>query len=75
VINYLGGSIELEEKNPDEVSEPYQNVEIKNPYFEVIPPELISGVITEEGLMRPVDIKQKIESMRGYVEPIYLTRK
>ncbi len=71
VLNYLGSSIELEEKTPDEVSEPMKNVTIKNPYFEVVPPELITGVITEEGLMEPLDIRQKMESMRKYVEPLY----
>jgi translation initiation factor 2B subunit (eIF-2B alpha/beta/delta family) len=71
VLNYLGGSIELEEKTPDEVSEPLKNVSIKNPYFEVVPPELITGVITEEGLMEPLDIRQKMEFMRKYVEPLY----
>ena len=71
VINYLGGSIELEEKTPDEVSKPMKNVSIKNPYFEVVPPELITGVVTEEGLMEPLDIRQKMEHMRKYVEPLY----
>ena len=47
------------------------NVEIKNPYFEIIPPELITGVITEMGLMDPLDIRQQMESMRKYVEPLY----
>ena len=71
VLNYLGQSIELEAKTPDEVSEPLNNVDIKNPYFEVIPPELITGVVTEMGLMAPLDIRQQMESMRKYVEPLY----
>jgi translation initiation factor 2B subunit (eIF-2B alpha/beta/delta family) len=71
VLNYLGASIELEAKTPDEVSEPMKNVTIKNPYFEIVPPELITGVITEEGFMEPLDIRQKMESMRKYVEPLY----
>jgi translation initiation factor 2B subunit (eIF-2B alpha/beta/delta family) len=75
VLNYLGDTLELEEKTPDEVSEPLKNVTIKNPYFEVIPPELITGVITEEGLMEPLDIRQKMESMRKYVEPLYVVGK
>ena len=60
-----------EEKTPDEVSEPMKNVIIKNPYFEVVPPELITGVVTEEGFMEPLDIRRKMESMRKYVEPLY----
>ena len=75
VLNYLGDSIQLEEKTPDEVSEPMKNVSVKNPYFEVVPPELITGVITEEGLMEPLDIRQKMESMRKYVEPLYAAGK
>ena len=75
VLNYLGASIELEEKTPDEVSEPLKNVAIKNPYFEVVPSELITGVITEEGFMEPLDIRQKMESMRKYVEPLYAAEK
>ena len=75
VLNYLGASIELEAKTPDEVSEPLKNVTIKNPYFEIVPPELITGVITEEGFMEPLDIRQKMESMRKYVEPLYDARK
>ncbi|MCW4013684.1 MAG: hypothetical protein NWF07_11920 [Candidatus Bathyarchaeota archaeon] len=71
VLNYLGQSIELEAKTPDEVSEPLENVDIKNPYFEVVPPELITGVVTEMGLMAPLDIRQQMESMRKYVEPLY----
>ena len=75
VLNYLGASIQLEEKTPDEVSESIRNVTIKNPYFEVVPPKLITGVITEEGFMEPLDIRQKMESMRKYVEPLYDARK
>ena len=75
VLNYLGTSLELEAKTPDEVTEPMKNVTIKNPYFEVVPPELITGVITEEGLMEPLDIRQKMESMRKYVEPLYTAGK
>jgi translation initiation factor 2B subunit (eIF-2B alpha/beta/delta family) len=71
VINYLGDSIKLEEKTPDEVSEPMKNVTIKNPYFEVVPPKLITGVVTEEGFMEPLDIRRKMESMRKYLEPLY----
>ena len=52
-----------------------KNVSVKNPYFEVVPPELITGVITEEGLMEPLDIRQKMESMRKYVEPLYAAGK
>ncbi len=71
VLNYLGQSIALEKKTPDEVSTPLKNVTIKNPYFEVVPPGLITGVVTEMGLMTALDIRQQMESMRKYVEPLY----
>lgn len=71
VLNYLGQSIELEHMTPLEVSEPLNNVIIKNPYFEVVPSQLITGVVTEMGLMAPLDIRQQMESMRKYVEPLY----
>lgn len=75
VLNYLGSPIVLEEKNPEEVSSSLKNVTIKNPYFEVISSDLITGVITEEGFMEQFDIRQKMESMRKYVEPLYRSRK
>ncbi|MBD3171521.1 hypothetical protein GF326_03525 [Candidatus Bathyarchaeota archaeon] len=69
VLNYLGKTIEPEMKPPDEVAEPMLNVTIGNPYFEVVPPRLITGVITEKGLMEPLDIRTNMEFMRRYVEP------
>ncbi len=70
VLNYLGQPIELEEKTPDEVAEPRENLRVRNIYFEVTPPELITAVITEEGLMEPLDIRRKMEELRKVVEPL-----
>ena len=45
--------VELEEKEPSEVMEPGRlppEVRIKNPYFDITPLELVSGIITENGL-------------------------
>ena len=70
VLNYLGQPVELEEKAPEEVAEPRENLRVRNIYFEVTPPELITAVITEEGIMEPLDIRRKMEEFRKVVEPL-----
>ncbi len=49
-----GEEVDLEEKEPSEVVEPERlppAVNIKNPYFDITPPELVTGVVTENGLL------------------------
>lgn len=75
VLNYLGQEIELEEMSPEEVVEPTDNLRVRNFYFEVIPPELVTAVITEEGIMEPLDIKRKMEELRKQVEPLLNPKK
>ncbi len=70
VLNYLGQEIELEEKEPEEVVEPSQNIQVRNFYFEITPPELVTAIVTEEGVMEPIDIKRKMEELRKMVEPL-----
>lgn len=70
VLNYLGQEIELEEMNPEEVVEPSDNLRVRNFYFEVIPTELVTAFITEEGIMESIDIKKKMEELRKQVEPL-----
>jgi ribose 1,5-bisphosphate isomerase len=51
-----GEEVDLEEKDPSEVAEPGRLplwVKVKNPYFDVTPPELITGIVTENGLLTP----------------------
>ena len=54
-----GSDIEIEERDPLEVSEGMgkltapRGVSVYNPAFDVTPHELISGIITEKGLVRP----------------------
>jgi eIF-2B alpha/beta/delta-like uncharacterized protein len=51
-----GDEVDLEEKEPFEVVEPGRlplGVTVKNPYFDVTPPELITGIVTENGLLTP----------------------
>ena len=70
VMNYLGRGVELEEKDPAEVAE-IEGVEVRNPYFEVVPARLVTGIITEMGVMEPLDIRGRMEEMRKQVEPLY----
>ena len=70
VMNYLGRGVELEEKDPAEVAE-IEGVEVRNPYFELVPGRLVTGIITEMGVMEPLDIRGRMEEMRKQVEPLY----
>ncbi len=70
VMNYLGRGVELEEKDPAEVAE-LEGVNVRNPYFEVVPGRLVTGIITEMGVMEPLDIRRRMEEMRKQVEPLY----
>jgi translation initiation factor 2B subunit (eIF-2B alpha/beta/delta family) len=70
IMNYLGKSIELEEKEPEEVAK-IKGVMVRNPYFEVIQSHLITGIITEEGLMKPFDIRRKMKGMQKEVELLF----
>jgi len=70
VMNYLGRGVELEEKEPAEVAE-IESVNVRNPYFEVVPGRLVTGIITEMGVMEPLDIRRRMEEMRKQVEPLY----
>ncbi|MCW4051322.1 MAG: translation initiation factor eIF-2B [Candidatus Bathyarchaeota archaeon] len=64
VMNYLGAETQLEEKDPAEVAEGLEGVNVRNPYFEVVPGKLVSGIVTELGLMEPIDIRMRMEEMR-----------
>lgn len=43
---------------------------MRNPYFEVTPSGLVTGIITEEGVMGPGEVGRRMEFMRGYVEAL-----
>ena len=46
--------VDLEEKDPSEVIEPGQlppEVSIANPYFDITPLELVTGIVTENGVL------------------------
>jgi len=54
-----GNEVDLEEKEPSEVVEPTRlppGVRIRNPYFDITPPELVSGIVTENGLFTAEEV-------------------
>jgi len=60
------GEVDLEEKEPAEVVEPGKlppQVRVKNPYFDITPLELITGIVTENGLFNR-------EEVIGYIEKL-----
>ena len=53
------GEVDLEEKEPSEVIEPGRlppEVRVKNPHFDITPLELITGIVTENGLLTPGEV-------------------
>ncbi len=71
-----GSAIPIEERKPDEVTNiaGYQTaprkVKVYNPAFDVTPRELISGIVTEYGIIRAPDFKniQKIFGKINYLK-------
>jgi len=60
-----GDEVDLEEKEPSEVIEPGRlpsGVRVKNPYFDITPLELVTGIVTENGLLTPQEV---ISYIRG----------
>jgi ribose 1,5-bisphosphate isomerase len=51
----VGGLVEIEEREPKEVVDPkrFPRVKIRNPVFDVTPPEYIDLIITELGIIPP----------------------
>ena len=55
-----GDQIPIEERAPEEVTSPYgrvvapDGVDVYNPAFDVTPAELVSGIVTENGVVSPV---------------------
>lgn len=52
--------VEIEERDPDEVLHygkcriAPEGTEVENPAFDIVPSDLISGIITEEGILKPI---------------------
>jgi len=56
--------VDLEEKEPSEVvgrAKLPSQVSVKNPYFDITPLELVTGIVTENGLLAP-------EGVTGYIK-------
>jgi len=54
-----GNQVDLEEKEPSEVVESGKlppEVKVKNPHFDITPLELITGIVTENGLLAPEEV-------------------
>jgi translation initiation factor 2B subunit (eIF-2B alpha/beta/delta family) len=71
-LRLKGCDVDLEEKEPGEVVRPGvlpPTVLVKNPYFDVTPLELTSGVVTENGLMDKKDIIACLSSSPGQARP------
>ena len=54
-----GDEVDLEEKEPSELIEPGRlplEVRVKNPHFDITPLELITGIVTENGLLTPAEV-------------------
>jgi eIF-2B alpha/beta/delta-like uncharacterized protein len=61
-----GSEVDLEEKDAAEVVDPTKlpsGVKVKNPYFDITPLEMVTGVVTENGLLTPEAV---ISYMREY---------
>ena len=51
-------------RSPDEVeSDPMTNVTVENVYFERVPLKLLTGMVTEEGVLSPDDVARRVASL------------
>ncbi len=67
-LEYLEEEHVTEEVLPPE-SLPTQKIKVRNPYFEVVPVELVTAYVTEEGILRPSQIVELIEAkLKKYKE-------
>lgn len=67
VRGLLGEPAVVVEREPEEVASGLAGVEVRNPYFEVTPDHLITGFITEEGLVEPAQIRSRMVDMEEIV--------
>lgn len=56
----------LREGDPDEVMPGIENVTIRNPYFELVPLDLISFLVSEEGRLEPSAVLEHLREVRIY---------
>jgi ribose 1,5-bisphosphate isomerase len=64
----IGRRVEIEKRSSREIVtnvEIPKGVEIFNPVFDRVPPELVTGIITEEGMVKPADAITVIKKYLG----------
>ena len=71
LLSILVLPIILEEKDPSELAENIEGLNVKNPYFEITPAYLINGIVTEMGLMDSNKLESVIDSMSEYIRSLY----
>lgn len=61
-----GELVEIEERDPAEVADPkeFKGVKIRNPAFDVVPPEYIDLIITERGIIPPQAVFALLEGLK-----------
>ena len=60
----------FEEHSPEEVyGRKVEGISVRNPYFEKIPPRLISKFITDEGVLTPRMLREKLQELWGRLSP------
>jgi len=67
----LGELIEIEERDPTLVApvefiKEYSNLSIRNPAFDVTPPEYIDLIITEKGVIPPQGVIYMLKELYGW---------
>ncbi len=69
----VGELVEIEERNPEEVADPeeFEGVKIRNPAFDVTPPEYVDLIITEKGVIPPQAAIMIITEEFGWAVPSF----
>jgi eIF-2B alpha/beta/delta-like uncharacterized protein len=65
VRSLLGEAVALEEKDPSEVVNPQTlpGVGVRNVYFDITPADCLSGIVTEDGVLKPPSVSAHMEEM------------
>jgi len=63
--------VKLEKGSKSEVAENLpKEIKVENLYFDVTKSSLITALITEEGIIKPSEVKNKVEEFKKYVEAL-----
>lgn len=69
LLKYSHIELNIEDRNPKEVwDNPPANLMILNPAFDKIPAKFITGLITEAGVIKPQDIKTKVQEFYPWID-------